>query len=424
VVTIGGYRFQVTYQYPGSGDGVANDVALTVVGLPNTPPVARAGGPYSIVFGQGVTLDGSGSTDPENDLLTYSWTINGHAGAATGVNPTLSAAQLTALGITAAGSYSVVLSADDGHGHTVASSPAALTVLASATVSGLVYVDFNRDGQVDFGETGIGGVAVTLDGTDDLGHHVHLTGVTDGSGTYLFDGLRPGTYSVAESQPAGYTQGINSVGTAGGSVNGDTVSGIALAAGQNGFNYNYGETPPAGGTVHHGQSAGIGFWNNKNGQALIKALNGGTGTELGDWLGATLPNLFGDGAGANKLRGKTNAQVAAYYQGLFATHGPKAEAQLLATALGVYVTNSTLDPIGVGSQYGFQVTATGLGTATWSVGTDGTAFGVTNNTVLTVLDLLRRADAASSSGLLFNGDAAKKQAATEVFGGINDAGGI
>ena len=46
--------------------------------------------------------------------------------------------------------------------------------------------------------------------------------------------------------------------------------------------------------MQKGQTAGIGFWNNKNGQALIKALNGGpTSTQLGDWLAATFPHLLG-----------------------------------------------------------------------------------------------------------------------------------
>lgn len=39
----------------------------------NSPPVANAGGPYSLDEGDSVPLDGSGSSDPDGDLLAYEW---------------------------------------------------------------------------------------------------------------------------------------------------------------------------------------------------------------------------------------------------------------------------------------------------------------------------------------------------------------
>jgi len=57
----------------------------------NQPPVADAGPDQTVEQdshdGASVTLDGSGSSDPESDPLTYSWTWDG--GAATGVGPTV-----------------------------------------------------------------------------------------------------------------------------------------------------------------------------------------------------------------------------------------------------------------------------------------------------------------------------------------------
>src|SRR5207247_551462 len=100
------------------------------------------------------------------------------------------------------------------------------------------------------------------------------------------DYLSPGSYTIFETQPAGYTQGINTIGTAGGTVAGDAFS-VCLQEGVDGMNYNYGERPPSGTPLQHGQTAGIGFWNNKNGQALIKSLNGGANEkQLGNWLAA------------------------------------------------------------------------------------------------------------------------------------------
>lgn len=78
-----------------------------------------------------------------------------------------------------------------------------------------------------------------------------------------------------------------------------------------------------GQAVPDGLTGGIGFWHNKNGQALINAFNGGPGaTALSTWLAMSFPNLYGAGAGANNLTGATNVQVAAFYQSQFALSGP------------------------------------------------------------------------------------------------------
>src|SRR5262249_46836652 len=61
-----------------------------------------------------------------------------------------------------------------------------VTAMPLASLSGLVFVDFNDDGQVDFGEQGLAGVWLTLAGTDDLGNPVQITQQTDRYGTFLF----------------------------------------------------------------------------------------------------------------------------------------------------------------------------------------------------------------------------------------------
>ena len=113
--------------------------------------------------------------------------------------------------------------------------------LRPASLSGRVYRDDNNNGTPDTGEPGIGGVTIILTGTDDLGNPVNLTATTTVTGYYRFDTLRPGTYTVSETQPAAYNDGIDRVGTAGGVLSNDQVSNIVLGAGINAVNYDFGE---------------------------------------------------------------------------------------------------------------------------------------------------------------------------------------
>ena len=314
------------------------------------------------------------------------------------------------------------------NGAGVTSSPAdvSITVVAvpKASLSGIVFVDFNNDGLIDIGETVIAGVPINLTGVDNRGQAVNLTIATDSDGAFIFLGLRPGTYALNETQPSGYTQGVNALGSAGGSLSGDTMSQIQLGSGVDAFDYTYGERPAAGSAVTGGQTATIGFWQNKNGQALIKSLNGSqASTQLGNWLADSFPRMFGALAGDNDLTGKSNVDIASFYQTLFKVKGQKLDAQVLAVAMATYVTNASLAGT-AGVRYGFAVTEFGVGIATYNVGLSGAAFGVSNNTTLTVMDILLATDLQSSGGILYSGLSTLRNLANNVYDGINNAGDI
>ncbi|MFO0946520.1 MAG: PKD domain-containing protein [Planctomycetota bacterium] len=159
------------------------------------PPVANAGGPYSITEGSPLTLDGSLSqTNNPYVTLAYSWDINGDGvfGDATGVAPTLSWSQLIALGIQDGASLrSVTVQVSDGIGHVVQASsllqvnnsgPAASVSGASTVIRGMEAVftlyasdpspvdqaasftfniDWDGDGSVDQTVNGSSGTQVT-----------------------------------------------------------------------------------------------------------------------------------------------------------------------------------------------------------------------------------------------------------------------
>ena len=76
-----------------------------------------------------------------------------------------------------------------------------------ATISGAVFNDLNADGVKNTGESGQSGWTVYLDadGNGQLGTGETST-ITAANGSYSFDGLADGTYTVAEVQQLGWQQ--------------------------------------------------------------------------------------------------------------------------------------------------------------------------------------------------------------------------
>jgi len=313
-------------------------------------------------------------------------------------------------------------------------------------VQGLVFEDFNNDGLIDFGETAIEGVTVTLSGTDDRGQVVSASASTDADGLYIFADLRPGQYTATETQPAGHGDGLDIVGTVNGvtvgaNVVNDQLSAIEIAQPASAAeDYNFAERPATTGQLTSGQTATIGFWQNKNGQNLLNSLTGGkNSTQLGNWLAATFPNMYGEAAGASNLAGATNAQVATFYKDqLFkdkkkgALPGPaKVDAQTMAVAFAVYCTNSTLAGGNVAASFGFLVTESGVGAATINVGCAGAAFGVANYSNVAVIDMLLATNARTVNGILYDANGTRtidsteqllRTMANEIYTTINETG--
>ena len=100
---------------------VMDDAATQVVfGLRNRAPIAVAGGPYSGVRHQAVGFTGGGSSDPDNDGLTYSWDFGDGSPAGAGVAPTHAYATV--------GTFTVTLTVSDGALNSV---PATSTITIS-----------------------------------------------------------------------------------------------------------------------------------------------------------------------------------------------------------------------------------------------------------------------------------------------------
>ena len=135
--------------------------------------------------------------------------------------------------------------------------------LSSATLSGSIFLDANGNSTRDASETtGLGGGTVTLAGTNDLGVAVNCSITTDATGAYSFPNaadssaacrvLRPGTYTLTETPPPGFTHVGAFIGSAGGSAGGASgantpapgatvVAGIVIGAGTTATRYDFAE---------------------------------------------------------------------------------------------------------------------------------------------------------------------------------------
>jgi uncharacterized repeat protein (TIGR02543 family) len=106
-------------------DNVPPKTAITTtvvtVNQGNQPPIANAGGPYTVEIGNSLILNGAASSDPNascgDAIVNYSWDINndGTYGDLTGAAPTVSEATVTGLGI---GTHTIGLRVTDTFGAT------------------------------------------------------------------------------------------------------------------------------------------------------------------------------------------------------------------------------------------------------------------------------------------------------------------
>ncbi len=131
-------------------------------------------------------------------------------------------------------------------------------LVRSISISGLVYVDANNDGNY-LTSTGaphrvLPGTIVKLFSKDAQGNWTEVAGkspvMTGADGSYQFDGLAVGTYRVEEVQPVGYLDGMDTAGTVAsgkptapvplGTTGADQFE-LQLGVGDKASGYNFGE---------------------------------------------------------------------------------------------------------------------------------------------------------------------------------------
>jgi VCBS repeat-containing protein len=131
--TAGTYTVSLTVTDNGNLTDTATSTAnITDPGV-NQPPVADANGPYTGTTGQPVAFDGSGSSDPDGNIVSYDWNF-GDGSTGTGVTPSHTYA--------AAGGYNVSLTVTDDAGDTdTASTTATITDQSGGGCQGITITE-------------------------------------------------------------------------------------------------------------------------------------------------------------------------------------------------------------------------------------------------------------------------------------------
>jgi len=130
------------------------DQVVIIVATGNLPPVANAGPDQTVTTGQLVTLNGTGSTDPNGDPLTYSWCLRGRPEGSTATLSGATTAQPT-FTPDVAGSYVLCLTVNDGQAGSASDS-----VVVEARVA-----PFNQGS--GFNDR-VNSIVLTQDGTGDI----------------------------------------------------------------------------------------------------------------------------------------------------------------------------------------------------------------------------------------------------------------
>jgi hypothetical protein len=149
----GSYTFSLTVN-DGTVDSASDEVSVvaTTATIQNVAPIANAGIDNEVVTGDSFSLDGSASSDADNDDLTYAWILTEAPSGSSATLSDMTAAQPSFIA-DIDGSYTFSLSVNDG----TEDSPADTVTIMASTTNIAPVADAGVDQEIETG------VTVTLD---------------------------------------------------------------------------------------------------------------------------------------------------------------------------------------------------------------------------------------------------------------------
>lgn len=269
----------------GEGNNATNTVTVTVTNV-NDPPVATndtltAFKNTTATFD--VLANDNSGTDPTENLIIDSVTQPATGGTISIIENGKKISFVPTNGFSGTTTFTYTIKDPSG---ATATATGTITVsdFTPSSLAGFVYFDVNNNGIKDAGEAAIAGVTITLTGTATAGSetNVNRTLKTGDDGSYKFENLGPGNYTIRQTQPLFTIDGIDSAGSLGGTVTNNQIVLSSLAQGASGTGYNFGEMGRAATTISlrdffsstsrnyaHAafDSAGTELWHSTNGTA-------------------------------------------------------------------------------------------------------------------------------------------------------------
>jgi outer membrane protein OmpA-like peptidoglycan-associated protein len=148
---------------------------------PNRAPVCRLTAPAEGQAGQAISLDASGSSDPDGDALSYTWDFGD------GTPPSKTTFARTTHTYAKVGGYTVKVTVDDGRGGVctaTAQIPIAMKVVLTEK-AGKVLFDFNKATLKPEAKSQLAGVLQLV--KDQPGIRILIVGHTDGIGSEAYN---------------------------------------------------------------------------------------------------------------------------------------------------------------------------------------------------------------------------------------------
>jgi peptidyl-prolyl cis-trans isomerase A (cyclophilin A) len=102
----------------------------------------------------------------------------------------------------------------------------------TGSISGHAFVDLQNTGMFQTGNAGVPGVVVSLNGTTTVNTPVNATATTDANGSYTFQNVLPGTYTLSAPLPTGLLGGTARFSDVAGSQGVETLSNLNFGSGQ------------------------------------------------------------------------------------------------------------------------------------------------------------------------------------------------